>query len=375
MRSLIAGSIAITLALTVAACSQPAAEPSGQSASTSTTPPVTAGTPVVAEQRTIATGLQSPWGMAFLPDGSALVTERDTGTIKRVVAQATGPGQVTTVGKVPAVAHTDGGEEGLLGIALAPGPAPTKAFVYFTTARDNRIATMSWDGQRLGAPQPILTGIPANTYHNGGRLAFGPDGYLYAGTGDAGERERAQQRSNLGGKILRITTAGAPAPGNPFPGSTVWTLGHRNVQGLAFDSRGRLWASEFGEKTHDELNLIEAGSNYGWPIHEGKANDPAYADPYVQWPTADASPSGLAIINNWAYLAALRGERLWQVGIANPQPIGPNELFFEKYGRLRTPVPAPDGTLWVSTSNTDGRANPSRLDDRIIAFTVSAPAP
>lgn len=309
--------------------------------------------------------------MAFLPDGSALITERDSGTIKRVVPQPTGDAQVTTVGKVPGVVHTDGGEEGLLGIVLAPGNSPRQAFVYYTAANENRIASMSWDGQRLGAPKTILSGIPSNTYHNGGRLAFGPDGMLYAGTGDAGERELAQQRNNLGGKVLRITTTGAPAPGNPFGDSPVWTIGHRNVQGLAFDSQSRLWASEFGEKTHDELNLIVKGSNYGWPIHEGKAGDPAYADPYVQWPTAEASPSGLAIINDWAYLAALRGERLWQVGIAGAEPVGPNELFFEKYGRLRTPVAAPDGTLWVTTSNTDGRANPRPTDDRIIAFTVT----
>lgn len=151
----------------------------------------------------------------------------------------------------------------------------------------------------------------------------------------------------------------------------MWTLGHRNIQGLAFDAQQRLWASEFGEKTHDELNLITKGANYGWPKYEGKGNDPAYADPYVQWPTEEASPSGLAIIGDWAYMAALRGKRLWQVGIANPTPAGPFDLFVGKYGRLRTPAVAPDGSLWIVTSNTDGRANPSPGDDRIVAFTVT----
>ena len=368
MRTSFTFAVVAAVGFGLAACGQSdAGSQPGPTSSPSSTP---SGTPVVAEQRVIATGLQSPWGMAFLPDGSALVTERDSGTVKRVVPQQSGDATVSTVGSVPGVEHTDGGEEGLLGIVLAPGPSPAKAFVYYTTGTDNRIASMSWDGQRLGQPQPILTGIPASTYHNGGRLAFGPDGYLYAGTGDAGERERSQQRGSLAGKILRITETGASAPDNPFGDSPVWTLGHRNVQGLAFDSQGQLWASEFGERTHDELNLITRGANYGWPVHEGAASDPAFTDPYVQWPTAEASPSGLAIINDWAYLAALRGERLWQVGLASAEPVGPNELFFEKYGRLRTPVAAPDGTLWVTTSNTDGRANPGRQDDRIIAFTV-----
>ncbi len=371
MRLLIAGSFATVIVLGISACDGSDTSPPPPSSGTATTAvPPTSGTPTVTEQRTIATGLKSPWGLAFLPDGSALVTERDSGTIKRVVPQPSGNAQITTVGRVPGVQHTDGGEEGLLGIVLAPGASPTRAFVYYTSADDNRIAVMSWDGSRLGTPKVILTGIPSATYHNGGRLAFGPDGYLYAGTGDAVERDRAQQSGNLGGKILRITPSGGAAPGNPFGNSPVWTLGHRNVQGLAFDSQGRLWASEFGEKTHDELNLIVKGSNYGWPVHEGKANDPAYADPYAQWPTAEASPSGLAIINDWAYLAALRGERLWQVGIAGPEAVGPNELFFEKYGRLRTPVAAPDGTLWVTTSNTDGRGNPNAKDDRILQFAI-----
>ncbi len=370
MRRLVVASVSGVLALGVAGCGEPSTSSTTSPSSAASAAP-TASAPRLTEIRVITNGLKSPWGMSFLPNGSALITERDTGTVKLVAPASAGSAQVTSVGEVPGVKHTSGGEDGLLGIALEPGTSPKQAFVYYTTDTDNRIASMPWDGQRLGKPTAILTGIPANTYHDGGRLAFGPDGFLYAGTGDAGLRERAQQRDNLAGKILRITASGAPAPGNPFDNSPIWTLGHRNVQGLAFDSQGRLWASEFGENKHDELNLIVKGSNHGWPMHEGKANDPAYVDPYVQWPTAEASPSGLAIINGWAYLAALRGERIWQVGVDGPEPIGPNELFVGKYGRLRTPAAAPDGTLWVSTSNTDGRASPRTGYDRIVQFAVS----
>jgi len=317
----------------------------------------------------VATDLRTPWGLAFLPDGSALVTERDTGVINQVVPNE---GSMATVEQVGSVASFhDGGEGGLLGIALEPSADPKTAYVYYTTNQDNRIASMSWDGEKLGDASPILTGIPAAQIHNGGRLAFGPDGSLYAGTGDAGDPDLAQDRSNLGGKILRITVAGKAAPGNPFGDSPVFSLGHRNVQGLAFDSQAQLWNSEFGANEHDELNQVNAGSNYGWPIHEGIANDPDFADPYVEWPTSEASPSGLAIVDDWAYMAALRGKRLWQVGIAGSVPIGPNDLLVGEFGRLRTPALAPDGSLWVTTSNTDGRANPADDDDKIVRLTLT----
>lgn len=369
MRGLVSSGLIVLMAAT--ACSSQADPQPPPSVSQSATPQAPTTPPTVNQARVIATGLKSPWGLAFLPDGSALVTLRDSGLIERVVPSATASAQVTTVGQVPGVNHQAGGENGLLGIAVEPGPDPKAAYVYYSTAAENRIASMSWDGSRLGPPQTILSGIPAGPFHDGGRMVFGPDGYLYVGTGDARDSASAQRRSSLGGKILRITTSGAAAPGNPFGDSPVWTLGHRNIQGLAFDAQQRLWASEFGEKTHDELNLITKGANYGWPKYEGKGNDPAYADPYVQWPTEEASPSGLAIIGDWAYMAALRGKRLWQVGIANPTPVGPFDLFVGKYGRLRTPAVAPDGSLWIVTSNTDGRANPSPGDDRIVAFTVT----
>ena len=171
------------------------------------------------------------------------------------------------------------GEGGLLGLAVPPGPDPSFVFAYVTTATDNRVLRIAWDGTRLGRSRAILTGIPKGTNHNGGRLLVGPDDTLFVATGEVYDPPLAQKRSSLGGKILRVTFDGSPAPGNPFRGSPVYSLGHRNVQGLAFDSAGRLWASEFGDRDADELNLIRPGGNYGWPVHEGKAGDPRYIDP------------------------------------------------------------------------------------------------
>lgn len=368
MRTLAVAGLFAAVVLVASGCSDSAAPDVSPSPSSPTLSSL-ASAPTITAKTVIASGLKTPWGVAFLPDGSALVTDRDDGVINRVTPKPGGLASIAKVGEVQSV--NEGGEGGLLGIAMEPGKAPKKAFVYYTTPTDNRIATMAWDGSKLGAPSSILTGIPAAQIHNGGRITFGPDGHLYAGTGDAGQSDRAQDVRNLGGKILRITTTGKPAPGNPFPGSPVWSLGHRNVQGLAFDSKGQLWNSEFGQNLHDELNLVTKGSNYGWPVHEGIANDPKYADPYVQWPTSEASPSGLAIVGDWAYMAALRGRRLWQIGIAGAKPVGPNPLLVGEYGRLRTPTLAPDGSLWLTTSNTDGRANPAPDDDRILQLTLS----
>ena len=219
---------------------------------------------------------------------------------------------------------------------------------------------------RAGSPEVILDGIPNGFIHDGGRLQFGPDGYLYASTGETGAPELAQDRDSLGGKILRITPDGDPAPGNPDPSSPIWTLGHRNVQGLAFDDDDNLWASEFGESTFDELNLIRKGGNYGWPRFEGRGDDPNLTNPQVVWDTSEASPSGLAYLDGRLWLGALQGERLWRIDVANGRATEPTDFFVGKYGRLRTVVVAPDGNLWVSTSNRDGRATPGPDDDQII---------
>ena len=333
------------------------ASPSASSSSTATPTPRNRPPRVV---RTIATGLAAPWGLDFLPDGTAVVTERDT---RRVLTIR--DGDVTEVGTVEAAAPR--GEAGLLGVAVSPDFHTDRTlFFYVSTPEDNRIVTARFAGGELSAPAPILTGIPNGFIHDGGRLEFGPDGYLYASTGETGTPEMAQDRDALGGKILRITTDGKPAPGNPEPDSPVWSWGHRNVQGLAFDDTGQLWASEFGQNTFDELNRITKNANYGWPMFEGDGGAPDYTDPQVVWRTSEASPSGLAYARGHLWMASLRGERLWRVTVDGKRATKPTDFFVGDYGRLRTVEVAPDGNLWVTTSNRDGRGDPATGDDRIL---------
>jgi len=315
---------------------------------------------------TVATGLAAPWGLAFLPNGDAVVTERDS---RRVLLLRAPRYDVEQVGLIEAAVGTGdiGGEAGLLGVAVSPDFASDRMlFFYFSTDSDNRIVKARFQGGRLGTPQVILDGIPRGQIHDGGRLAFGPDGYLYASTGETGDGGLAQDRDSLGGKILRMTTDGEPAPGNPDPDSPIWTWGHRNVQGLAFDDRDRLWASEFGANVFDELNLIEKGNNYGWPMVEGRGGQEGLVDPHVVWSTDVASPSGLAWLDGDVWLASLRGERLWRVDVSGGRGADPADFFVGQYGRMRTVAVAPDGRLWVTTSNTDGRGSPAEDDDRIL---------
>ena len=265
-----------------------------------------------------------------------------------------------------------GGEGGLLGLAVSPSYASDHlVYAYLSTGSDNRIVRMTYTGDRLGRPSPILTGIPHGLHHNGGRLAFGPDGMLYASTGEGGVPSRAQDKASLGGKILRMTPAGTPAPGNPFPGSVVWSYGHRNVEGLSFDEAGRLWATEFGDKSYDELNLVLPGRNYGWPATQGRTDHPGYTSPKAQWRTDDAGPSGIAVIGSVAWIGALTGRRLWRVPLDGTAAGRPSAFFVGTYGRLRTAVAAPDGSLWLTTSNTDGRGSPRSGDDRVLRVAVS----
>ena len=334
------------------------------------TSPVPSSAPPVARARVagiVATGLDVPWGIAFLPDGSALVSERDTARIVHVTPQ----GAVTRVGTVQGVDGT--GEGGLLGIALSPAYETDRTlFAYYTAGPENVIARMTYDGSGLAGQRRIFGGIPSGPIHNGGRIAFGPDGFLYVGTGEAGRGTPAQDPNDLGGKILRITPEGRPAPGNPTKGSPVWTLGHRNVQGLAWDARGRMWASEFGQNTWDELNRIVPGSNYGWPVVEGRSNDKRFRNPVRQWHTDVASPSGIAIAAGSVFMASLRGERLWQIPLLQHGTGKPRALLTHRYGRLRAVAVAPDGSLWVMTNNTDGRGSPRPGDDRIVRLTLSS---
>ncbi|GAB2460389.1 PQQ-dependent sugar dehydrogenase [Nocardioides hungaricus] len=314
---------------------------------------------------TIATGLAVPWGIGFLPNGDAVVTERDTTRVLLLTAPSYGVRQIGTVDAAVPLGD-QGGEAGLLGVAVSPDfDRDRTLFFYVSTASDNRIGRARLEDGRLGEMRWILTGIPNGQIHDGGRLAFGPDGYLYASTGETGQPDLSQDKGTTAGKILRITTDGEPAPGNPFD-SPVWSYGHRNVQGLAFDDGGRLWASEFGADAFDELNLIQKGRNYGWPMVEGRGKGTGLTNPQVVWSTDEASPSGLAFLDGRLWLASLRGERLWRVDVNGARASNPVDFFVGRYGRMRTVVVAPDGNLWVSTSNRDGRGDPREGDDRIL---------
>ncbi|GAB2932447.1 PQQ-dependent sugar dehydrogenase [Streptomyces heilongjiangensis] len=351
-----------------ATASAPSSAPSG-GAEKETAPPAKGSVEVV---RTVAEGLDTPWGLAPLPEGGLLVSSRDQGTISRIDTES---GRRTELGEVPGVAAA--GEGGLLGIAVSPDYASDHMiYAYFTSESDNRIVRMLYDpqkpeGEQLGAPDTILRGIPKGTNHNGGRIAFGPDQMLYAGTGERYEGPLAQDKKSLGGKILRMTPDGEPAPGNPFGDSLVYSYGHRNVQGLAWDSKQRLWASEFGQDTWDELNQIRPGGNYGWPEVEGKEGKAGFVDPVAVWSVDDASPSGIATAEGSVWMAGLKGRRLWRVPLQGTKVSADPQSFLEgEYGRLRTVVAAGGDKLWLTTSETDGRGSPESGDDRILELRV-----
>ncbi|GHD13156.1 PQQ-dependent sugar dehydrogenase [Zhihengliuella salsuginis] len=331
------------------------------------TPGTTAGAPSSSapiEAGTVAEGLQAPWSIAFHGE-TPLVSERDTARILELDAD----GEARTVGAIAGVAPR--GEGGLLGIAVHRD----FLYAYSTAGGENRIERYPLTGEAgelaLGPAEPILAGIPAARIHNGGRIAFGPDGMLYATTGDAGEGANAQDLGSLAGKILRMTPDGGVPDDNPFDGSRVYSYGHRNPQGLAWDDGGALYASEFGQNTWDELNVIEPGGNYGWPEAEGIADRAGFVDPVQVWEPAEASPSGIAIADGSLFIANLRGERLREVPLDGLE--SSREHFAGQYGRLRDAVAAPDGSLWLITNNTDGRGAPTAGDDRIIAVDPGHP--
>ncbi|MFJ5032651.1 PQQ-dependent sugar dehydrogenase [Streptomyces sp. NPDC088560] len=318
---------------------------------------------------TLSSGWTIPWGTYWMPDGkTALVTERDDFRVWKV----TKDGTRTQVGTVPNAVTTNG-EGGLLGVAVDPKGA-TNHYVYFmhTAAEGNRVVRMTYDGSTLSGYKILLQGIKKNRYHNGGRLAFGPDGYLYVSTGEAQQPDLAQDKNSLNGKILRMTTDGKPAPGNPF-GNYVYSYGHRNPQGLAFDRNGRLWEAEFGNSSKDELNLIKPGANYGWPTCEGTCSVPGMTNPKATWNVSEASPSGIAVVRNVIYMASLRGERLWRIPInGDTENVGtPTAYYVGSYGRLRTVTKVPGADeLWLSTTNCDNNGNAPDGSDKIFRVTI-----
>lgn len=371
-----AGRVVVVLVTALSACSAEASReravepstappPSASATSAAPSPPPTRETRnpwgTVARRTDVATNLQVPWSIVFLPDGTGLVAERPTGRVL-LLRPGRAPRQVA---RLPS---TDLGEGGLLGLAVSPTYAADRlVYAYYTTDVDNRVVRF-----RLGSvPKVVLGGIPSGSVHNGGRIAFGPDGMLYVGTGETGDGDLAQNRSSLGGKILRIRPDGSVPGDNPFRGSPVWSYGHRNVQGLAWDPRGRLYATEFGQNAYDEINRIEPGGNYGWPLVEGRGDDRRFIDPLLTWSTDEASPSGVAYAHGSMYVAALRGDRLWRVRLDGHGGIrGARALLRDELGRIRHAALGPDGALWLLTSNRDGRGDPRAGDDRVVRLPL-----
>jgi glucose/arabinose dehydrogenase len=321
---------------------------------------------------TAATDLTTPWGLDFLPNGVAVVTERTTGRILLITPPEDGSseGTVTDLGSVEGL--VDRGDGGLLGVAVSPDFATDQSlFFYESTRKDNRIVRMSLTDAGLGTPTTILDSIPHGRTNNGGRLKFGPDGFLYVGTGDAGKPALAQKPKALAGKILRITPDGKPAPGNPSK-SSVWARGFRDVLGLAFDGTGQLWATDAGPH-QDELDRILPGDNAGWPRHEGEGGPKHFVRPLVTWAPARATPGALAFAGGYLWLTGVAGQNLWRIKAEDGQAGDTTPYFSDggtsTYGALRAVALAPDGRLWLATDNTDRATRKHKApegDDRVL---------
>lgn len=325
----------------------------------------------------VATDTDIPWGLVTLADGRLVYSRRDA---QDVLLLDPATKTKTSLGKVPNVQGTDG-EGGLLGLAASPAFPATDPwlYVYHTSATDNRIVRLQYRNGALDTStlQVLLSGIGRNKYHNGGRLRWGPDGMLYATTGDAQNGADAQNLAKLTGKVLRLKPDGGVPADNPF-GTYVWSYGHRNPQGLAFDSQGRLWEQEFGNDVMDETNLIQKGGNYGWPDCEGTLSQggsgcgtPGFIAPAATYSNVAASCSGIAIVRDVLYVACQRGTRVYRSVISGSALTNTQELFVGTYGRLRTVEPSVDGGLWLTTTNNgdkDSIANNS--SERILKVNL-----
>ena len=319
----------------------------------------------------LATGLDMPWGLTFLPDGSALVSGRHSAGIRHIAPQG---GSVTLVGQVPGVDAS--AEGGLLGLAASPDFATDRTvFAYVSSSPTNRVVALriASDLRSLSQERIVLDGIVTANRHHGGRLRFGPDGNLWITTGDAFDPEAFSDRDSLNGKVLRIQPDGSIPPGNPF-GTPIFTTGHRNVQGITFGPDGTVYAAELGLNDWDELNVLHAGADYGWPEAEGPDGSGGKR-PIFSLRPEEASPSGVAYAGGAVWMAGLRGQRLWRLPVVGGEPTGdPVAYLTGEYGRLRTVELAPDGSLWVTTSNTDGATlggtAPRDGDDRILRIEL-----
>lgn len=313
----------------------------------------------------IAENLQIPWAVAFLPGGDLLVTER--------------PGRLRKIGGDGKVYDIEGvhhiGEGGLLGMALHPRFIENHwIYLYFTTAQDgetkNRVERYTFENDRLFNKKIVIENIPGAIYHDGGRIAFGPDEYLYITTGDAGKSDLAQRTNSLAGKILRIQDDGSIPSDNPFS-NAVWSYGHRNSQGLAWDDQGNLWATEHGRSGvlsgFDELNIIEKGKNYGWPVIQGDERRAGMELPVAQsGPNETWAPAGALFWDGSIFFTGLRGEAIYEAHIIGEKQVSLTIHFHKEFGRIRELTRGSDGDFYITTSNTDDRGTPKPEDDKII---------
>lgn len=334
-----------------------------------------AAMPYTAE--TLAVGLNVPWEMAIAPDGRIFFTERP-GAI-RVIEQDRLVKEPLIEMEDPFISRSEGG---LLGLAIDPNFEDNRfLYAYHTYETEegilNRVIRLKENGNKAEIDQVLIDGLPGAANHNGGRMKIGPDGRLYITTGDRYEPGLAQEPGSLGGKILRIALDGSIPKDNPFPGSPVYSLGHRNPQGLAWHPvTGQLYASEHGQSAHDEVNRIEAGANYGWPIIQGDEQSEQYPDlrkPLLHSGEETWAPSGMAFITqgpwkNRLLVANLAGKQALLIELSEPyyNEAKNVEALFRDLGRIRNIYEGPDGSVYVMTNNRDGRGNPQEGDDKLI---------
>ncbi|KKQ84509.1 MAG: Quinoprotein glucose dehydrogenase [Candidatus Daviesbacteria bacterium GW2011_GWF2_38_7] len=313
----------------------------------------------------IAQNLDTPWSLVFLPDKSMLVTER-VGRVR--IIDAGGNLQSEPVAVIEKAKEI--GEGGLLGIALHPAFSDNNSvYLYYTYSAEgentkNRVVQMTYRDKKLSDEKIIVDNISGASNHNGGRIKFGPDGFLYITTGDAQNPSQAQDKASLAGKILRVPDQGNPAPDNPF-GNLVYSYGHRNPQGITWDASGQLWETEHGPSTKDEINRIEKGKNYGWPDITGDETKQGMETPVLNSGTNTWAPSGTVFFRNSVFFAGLRGQALFEAKTEGGN-MSPEEHFKGEFGRIRDVILGPDNMFYIATSNQDGRGLPKDTDDRII---------
>lgn len=325
--------------------------------------------------KVIATGLDTPWALAFLPTGEILVTERQ-GTVRLIDKNGNlKKDPIATISSAKEI-----GEGGLLGIALHPNFVENNfVYLYYTYRQSgdntfNRVARMTYKNETLSDEKIMVDEIPGASNHNGGRIKFGPDKLLYITTGDAQEPSRAQDKNSKAGKILRVTDEGSSSPGNPF-GNLTYSYGHRNIQGITWDQNGILFATEHGRSGAlsglDEINRIESGKNYGWPDIQGTETKGGMVTPIRNSGSTTWAPAGVAFVNNSLFFGGLRGQTLYQA-LLNGNQVGEVKDYFKtEFGRIREVIVGPDNMLYITTSNKDGRGTPKADDDKVIRINPS----